>query len=301
MQNKLQIADDSKAKPTRRFSFTRARLNAERLPTSGRVYVWDGDTKGLACCITAAGSRTYYHVRKLRNPDASGKRAVVRTRIDSVDAITVEDARAKSRKLNNTVADGANPVEVRKEQARKENAEKIFDQVFDDYIDDRRFNGRRTVDEMARKGEIYLGELQGRKLNSIATDEIEKLHAGIARGIEFEGRKYGGKGAANRVIELLSAVFNFGKRKENPCDEVARFGETKRQRYLVADELPRFFDALDQESPVLRDFFKLALWTGQRRANVQAMRWDEIGEAEGTWTIPAAKFKNVCDKSRLSR
>ena len=35
----------------------------------------------------------------------------------------------------------------------------------------------------------------------------------------------------------------------------------------------------------------LALLTGGRRSNLQAMRWDEINLTAGTWTIPGIKAK----------
>ena len=41
----------------------------------------------------------------------------------------------------------------------------------------------------------------------------------------------------------------------------------------------------------MRDFFGLALWTAQRRDNVQAMAWNEIDLDRALWRIPAHKTK----------
>jgi integrase len=47
-----------------------------------------------------------------------------------------------------------------------------------------------------------------------------------------------------------------------------------RDRFLQADELPRFFQSLAEEPNIaMRDFILLALLTGARRENLCAMRW----------------------------
>ena len=39
----------------------------------------------------------------------------------------------------------------------------------------------------------------------------------------------------------------------------------------------------------MRDFFMLAILTGVRRGNLQAMRWDELDLERGIWRIPLTK------------
>ncbi len=129
-------------------------------------------------------------------------------------------------------------------------------------------------------------------MKDITEADVQALHKRISDGVKRGEWKYGGPGAANRTLALLSAIFRFaGRRADNPVAGVRRNAEVERERFLQVDELPRFFEAVQAEPPLLRDFFLLALWTGQRRANVQAMRWDEINETAGSWTIPASKFK----------
>jgi integrase len=63
---------------------------------------------------------------------------------------------------------------------------------------------------------------------------------------------------------------------------------------MDADELGQFMAALQSEKtlPDWRDFFELSLWTGARRANVEAMRWSHINLETKTWVIPADESKN---------
>ncbi|MDP2824712.1 MAG: site-specific integrase [Sulfuritalea sp.] len=93
---------------------------------------------------------------------------------------------------------------------------------------------------------------------------------------------------------LVSSIYGLasedGLVTSNPATGVTRYGETSRDRFLQADELPRFFAAVGQEpNDIIRHFFLLSLLTGARRANVMAMRWNQINLDEGIWRIPDTK------------
>jgi integrase len=61
---------------------------------------------------------------------------------------------------------------------------------------------------------------------------------------------------------------------------------------LQPDELVRLDKALQSETNQdFRDFVEMALATGARRSNVLAMKWSEINEEHGIWTIPKMKTK----------
>ena len=56
------------------------------------------------------------------------------------------------------------------------------------------------------------------------------------------------------------------------------------------DHLPRFCQAVhDEPNELFRDFVWLALMTGQRRANVLAMTWQEVDFTRREWRIPDTK------------
>ena len=50
--------------------------------------------------------------------------------------------------------------------------------------------------------------------------------------------------------------------------------------------------AVSVEPPTWRDYFLIALLTGQRRENLSRMRWEEIDLDSGVWHIPASKAKS---------
>ena len=92
---------------------------------------------------------------------------------------------------------------------------------------------------------------------------------------------------------MFNKAKEWGWAGENPAEKITAFHEEKRERFLDAEELKAFFDALKQElNVVIRDYILLSLLTGARRRNVQSMRWDEIDWNQATWIIPTEKAKS---------
>lgn len=70
------------------------------------------------------------------------------------------------------------------------------------------------------------------------------------------------------------------------------YREESRTRRLSAAELPGFFQAVAEEpSTTVRDFVLLALFTGVRKSNLLAMRWEHLSLESGIWTIPSTQSK----------
>lgn len=105
------------------------------------------------------------------------------------------------------------------------------------------------------------------------------------------------KSSANRAVNVLASMLYWGIRREycaepNPCRWVDRFREKSRDRYLQPEELEQFKTVLSQESQRTQDFIWLLLYTGARKSNVLAMRWDQISLSSKTWTIAGDDHKN---------
>jgi integrase len=133
---------------------------------------------------------------------------------------------------------------------------------------------------------LHLNAWRFRKLSSIRKSDVFALHGRIGRT--------SGPYAANRVVELLSTMFNrardWGWSGENPTLGIKAFPERKRDRFLQPDELKAFFQALAVElNGTARDLFVVCLLTGARRGNVAAMRWSELDLTRGIWKIPETK------------
>ncbi len=260
-----------------RIRFTKLALERFPTPPSGRVYVYDSTTPSLSLCVTAKGSRSFYLYKWINGRPE-------RIHIGKFPDLTVEQARKAIDRLRGEIAEGKNPAD-RKRTAR---GMMTFGELFDAYLERAKLHKRTWAGDEWQYTK-YLSQWKNRKLSSITKADIARLHAKTGKEAPY---------TANRLKALLSVVFNtaindFGYEGLNPCRGVKRFHETKRDRFLLPEELKRFFSALsDEPDDTLRDFFWLCLLSGARRGNVQSMRWDELTLDRGEWRIPGDKSKN---------
>ncbi|MBU0655328.1 MAG: site-specific integrase [Gammaproteobacteria bacterium] len=159
--------------------------------------------------------------------------------------------------------------------------------MFDIYIERHAKVHKRTWADDERRFKYHMTSFKRRLLSEIHRNDIITWHAkiGKSRGIY----------AANHALAIMRVVYNKAIEWDffegiNPCTGVKKFRETSRDRFLQPDEMQTFFDALEQlAEPTTRDFFLMCLFTGARKSNVLAMRWDEINLNRREWRIPMTK------------
>ncbi len=260
------------------FTFTEKRIEKLPLPSAGaQVYYRDAKTRGFAVAVYPSGAKTFYLYRKVEGRPE-------RVLIGKWPDLPVEEARKKADEMNGQIAKGENPAEER----RQTRLEGTFGNLWERYLElhAKPHKQPRSVAEDEANYRRYLSEWVTRRLSTIHRRDIEKLHADLA--------EKSGIYAANRVLALLSTVFNkateWGWSGDNPCKGVKKFREESRERFLTQDEMPRFLKALAEEpSQDFRDFIMLDLLTGARRSNLLAIRWEEIDFAGAVWRIPRTK------------
>ena len=264
----------------RRVAFTMARAEAVPAPAAGRVYVYDTQVVGLALCVTANGRRNWYWYGKITGQP-------VRVKMGAYPAVGVEEARKRALDVAAEVAAGGNPHTERQTRRR----ELTLGDLWESWLTHAKERKReKSTREDERQWRTFLEAWSGRRLSGIGRVDVAALHARIGRG--------NGHYAANRALSLLSAMFNhaigeLAWQGVNPCKSVKRFPERSRDRFLSAEELPRFFQALAAEpNAAMRDFFLLGIFTGARRSNVQAARWQDIDLLARLWRIPPEASKS---------
>jgi integrase len=135
--------------------------------------------------------------------------------------------------------------------------------------------------------QFLLPNFYKKNIDEITFSDIDSLHKKI-------GKEH--KRTANLVLILLSSIFNGaindGLITFNPCRKVKKFPEQPRERFLSQQELTRFYIAVSQLKIYYKNFFLLLLYTGARKGNIQAMRWQDINLINQIWTIPAKESKN---------
>lgn len=284
-----------------RFKFTKTALEGLPTPPAGtRATYYDKDVPKLAIRVTAADTRTFYVVKR----DGASMAWV---RLGTFPDMTPEQARKAAEKNLGDFARGVNPAAKKREEKQKQTLGEAYERYLALHVGPQ---GVKTADAIKACWERFLGTLPDlpqkkhgrkrtkhpagvdwskRKLDAIQREDVLALHVAI-------GETH--RTMANRVVELLSAIYNHainkaGYRGENPAQAVDPFKETKRDRFLNKtdpEELKRFFEALqDDTSKDFQHFVLLGLLTGARRANVLSMRWQDISLERAQWGIPDTK------------
>ena len=246
-------------------------------PARGHTYYRDVDHRYLQLRVTAAGSLSYYLIRKVR-----GKTHFVR--LGTFPDMTVTEARQACDTGSADLLKG-------KETVRREAADKMtFAELFSKYLEGHAKPHKRTWPEDVRQFDLYLKPWHSKPAKSIDREAVHTLHGRMG--------KRRGHYMANRTLALIKTAYNYGidhcGLEANPAIRIKHFQETSCTRWLSGPELKKLFDVLDAESTLQPwpDFVRLALLTGARRANVEAMKWADMDLDGQVWTVPAAESKN---------
>ena len=258
--------------------FGKMALQKLELPPVGkRLTIYDEKVPKLALRVTAAGTKTFYVVKRAGTEIAWVK-------LGAFPEMTVEKAQAEAERILGEFATGANPAQAR----RTFKAEPTLTEFFTEY-GTRHGNKLAVWRDMQQRFRDYLQKPLGdKKLTTINRAMIARVLSDVEKA---------GKAAATvRLVRALasgmfSKAIEWGYLDANPAHGVKVAGRVvTRDRFLQPDELPRFFAALAEEPSIaMRDFILLALLTGARRANVCAMHWREIDLAAGNWRLPVTK------------
>lgn len=208
--------------------------------------------------------------------------------------LTAELARDEARRLRGYVVDGQDPAARRDELRSTPTLAAFWPRYLRDHAEAHK--GAATVAGDVRSMErVILPALGGTRLDRIDAGAVAKLHA--ARSSTPTG--------ANRCLALLSHVFTMAlswgvlpRGTANPCEGIQRYPETRRKRFLSADELGRLGEALEEGearwmarkavpyrdreederavSPVAILAIKLLLYSGARASEILGLRWTDL-------------------------
>lgn len=287
-----------------RIKLTKTAIAGFSLPAAGkRATYYDTEIPRLAVRITSSGSRTFYVVKR-----AGGEMAWVKLGVHP--DMTPERAREEAAKVLGEFAGGNNPARIRREHK----AEMTLEDLFNTYMEEHG-STKAHPDKLRDLYRLYLSHWAHRKLSQVHFHDVARWHRALpdkirqrrekeaerVAALRADGKPVGrgvkttpvsGHRTANTALALLHAMFQRAIDKrwwkgENPAHGVDRFKETSRDRFLRADEMPKFFEALAQEpNPNVRDYFLLSLLTGARRSKALSMRWQDVNLDRGEWRIP---------------
>lgn len=277
---------------------TKTAIAAMDLPQSGEQLIFDTVVPQLAVRLRPS-SRAYVLILW----DRTRRRKTSRT-LGRCTNLTPEQARAHAQRLLAQAADG--------EDIRRARPESMTMAELIEAWRAEKGKSRRTADELRDKAMDYLGRLAQAPAATITREQLGAIHHHIATkarrrvfrrvGDELQSVEIGEPGlpaTADKWIATVTAVYSWAQAKGiaagNPARGIARAYDTKaaaRQNYLHGDALVRFWAALEADPDAdARDLLLLALYTGQRRGNVLAMRWAHVDLGAARWTIPSSETK----------
>jgi integrase len=268
---------------TEKTRLTKRTVDAIAAPAEGRVTYQDEDDAYLHLVVTPT-VKTWRYIRKVRG------RAVFLT-LGRFPDMTPDQARKASQLTSAAYATGADPQQARRESRHVA----TWGDLFNWYMESHAKPHKRTWRGDQKQVDRYCKAWLARAWQTITPDCITRWHRHV-------GEEHG-KFAADRALALVRTVFNKALKAElircerNPAVGVEMFHKTaesySRDRFLQADELKRLFAVLNEyPNTDMADFFRLAVFTGARRSNVQAMRWQDFDRERQVWTIPSAASKN---------
>jgi integrase len=269
-----------------KLKLSKTALDQVAAPAKGRLNVFDTATPGLCVQITDADARTFYVVRW-----AAGKVKWIRLGPVSRNAmdrgLTVEDARSQVKDINSRLAAGDDPNAEKRSARDGATLVDLWNTYLATYA-----TPHKKPSSVAEDTRNYHKHLEAwgksRRLTDITQADVKTLHTRIGETA---------KTAANRVLALLSGMFSKSGKdlgidpRDNPARGVTRFTEKERDRVLATDEIGRLMAVVETEDPAVRDYIKISLYTGARRSNVVAMKWQDLNLKRATWKIPGEVAK----------
>jgi len=274
-----------------KFKFTQAKLDRLTCPIDkARTYFQDEARPELLLQVTGKGAKSYY----CRCWDRA-KGYTARIYLGKFEQMNLIEARSRARELA-ALTDQGRTATIRPTSRIQE---PTFSQAFESFITDpanrRKKEPRREATNYTYRKQYrcHLENKFGRRpLSGIDRVGLDEFHTRIG--------KENGTYAANRLVKLVSGVFNDATTKgwsgTNPAKGVEPFPERRRNRFLEEHELGPFIRSCEVESEsgsrTVADVILLALFTGLRRSNVCGANWQHFDLERGTWSIPGTQMKN---------
>ena len=258
------------------FNFTKKTLDIIAPAATGkRLYFYDTKIRGLELMVTEQGTKSFKVYRKF-----NGK--PVRVTLGKYPEITIENARNEAQRIIANMIGGKNPNQEKKNIRSETTFGDIFLLFMERYSKQNKKTWKADESEVKR----FLSNWFDKKLSVITKQEIQLIHEKI--------KNENGLYQANRMLARIHIIYNkaieWGWVGINPASGIKKFKEKSRERFLHPDELPKFFESVNNEpNHTIRDYIYVSLFTGARKSNVLSMNWEDINFERCEWLIPETK------------
>lgn len=248
------------------------------------VVIWDREVAGFAVRIKPSGVKSF--CIQYRNAKGRSRRLT----LGQHGKLTVKQARAKAKRHFGDIAQGIDPAEKKATDHRALTVSQFADRYLSEYADIHK--KPRSAGEDRRLVEKNIKPAIGaNKIGELSAADVRKLHQSL-RDTPTTG---------NRVIALLSKMCSlamaWGERPDadNPCRDIKRYEENKREKFLSGDEMRRLAETLaevehEKSAPSQAvAAILLLIFTGCRKSEILTLRWRDIDFGRGCLFLPTSK------------
>jgi integrase len=277
------------------MALTRAQIERQTPPPSGRLVLWDGALPGFGVRVFASGQRSFILRYRMK-----GSRKLHTETIGTYGKITLDEARSRAKDILADVRRDVDPTATRKARAladaRAAQALTVARLVADytaalraGTARTKRTGGRPPVPAYVADTVLHLGRFASaygkREAATLARADIVTALSAYADQPSAQRRLHG---AIHRMYVWARRL---GLVESNPATDIETVTSPARERVLSLAELAQVWHAAEDLDPLYRDIVHLLITTGQRRAEVGGMRWGEIDLARAVWTLPGGRTK----------
>jgi integrase len=261
-----------------------------RAPTASgkQIAYWDDTLRGFGVlCSGVSNKKSYVVQRDLPN----GKTR--RITLGSVAELSQDAARDKARETLQVMRGGTDPKDLLKNEITLSKALDAYLKARADYL---RPASVRTYNDAVHK---HLADWLDMPLRNITREMVEGQLVAIAKKVAT--RNGNGNATANLALRAFRVIYNFALDRSPPSNPLPPnpvrlkrlwLPVESRTRRVTDDDLKRFYKAVtDLENKVHRDYLLLILFTGFRRNEAAALRWDEVDFKSRIIRLPASRAK----------
>jgi integrase len=253
-------------------------------PQPADVFVWDNETPGFGLRVKRSGRRSY--IIQYRTKGRVSKRYT----IGPHGVYTVEKAREKARRLLQAVRDGRDPAAEKEDALVAPTVAKLAERYIEEHAEAKKKASSVRSDRLNLNNHI-LPELRQRPVAEVSRADIMRLRHKMRAT----------PGASNRVLALLSKMFNLAEQwgwrpdGSNPCRHVERYDEKKMERFLSVEELRRLGEVLAEAArtqsvslPAVAAM-RLLVFTGCRVSEILTLQWVHVDEEQTCFRLADSK------------
>ena len=246
------------------------------------VYL-DADIRSLMLEYRPTGMGTWY----FRAKDERGKMKMIR--LGLLTEMDVLEAKARAYELQKLVEHGGVLKDVDTHTGKRLTFGTFIEKHYLPHAKARK-----------RSWQTEVGILRRHILRVFSDSKLEAItRFALTRWLEKLQEKGLAPATCNRALFLVKYVFNCARRwgfiAESPARDVQSLPEKEfRERYLSEDEARRLLDALTAEKDQqAANVVRLLLFTGARKSEILAARWENVDVERRILTVPLSKSGKV--------